>query len=48
MGCNSRIYVVNKSPVSSCRDNARCAEVVAMFDACRYSQLSEIFKKRKH
>lgn len=46
MGYESRLYVVEKSDIRNDTDK-RYAEVVAMFDMCKFYALSDILKKQK-
>ena len=46
MGYESKIYVVEKSHLSPDEDGKRFAEVVAMFNACKFPGLSELFKSK--
>ena len=44
MGYESRIYVVEKSGFFS-DDGKRWAEIISMFNACKFPRLLEVFKK---
>lgn len=46
MGYESRIYVVEKSRLSPDDDGKRFAEVLAMFNACKFSGLPDVFKRK--
>lgn len=45
MGCESRIYVVEKSRLAPDEDGKRWAEVVAVFNASKFPGLPEVFKR---
>lgn len=46
MGYESRIYVVEKSLLSPDDDGKRFAEVLAMFNACKFPGLPEVFNQK--
>lgn len=46
MGYESRIYVVRKSTLSLDGDGKCWGEVVAMFNACKFPGLPEVFKQK--
>ena len=46
MGCESRIYVVQKSKLSLDGDGKCWGEIVAMVNACKFPGLPEVFKQK--
>lgn len=47
MGYESRLYVVEKSMLTPDKDGKRYANVIAMFDMCKFYELSDILREQK-
>lgn len=47
MGYESKLYIVEKSNLTPYKDGKRYANVISMFDMCKFYELSDILREQK-